>query len=143
MSELNRRLKIGEDIIYPITKAENIIHLQKTVLPKLSDEEPEIKVKGKVWLVPTEDIDSENNSENTSEMLTFGAPSNAPLTFTFNGNNTNGLTFATSDSNEDLVFGTPSDEELTFDTTEELTFDDTTEELTFGAPSNEPLTFGN
>jgi len=60
MSELNRRLlDENNNIIYPITKAENIIHLQKTVLPKLSDEEPEIKVKGKVWLTPTEENDEE------------------------------------------------------------------------------------
>lgn len=136
MSELNRRL-LDEDnnVIYPITKAENILHLQKTVLPKLSDIEPEIKVKGKVWLDPIEDEEETNGTlGETLGTLTFGIPSSEPLTFG-STSAADGLTFASTSSNEELTFGTPSDEELTFG--------DETEELTFGAPSDEPLTFGN
>ena len=64
MNEINIRLVIDNNIVYPITKAENVIHLQKTVLPKVSSEEPEIKVKGKVWLEPDED------NENTVQSIT-------------------------------------------------------------------------
>lgn len=62
MSELNRRIILGNDIVYPITKAENVIHLQKEIKKKLpisSSNTPENIVEGQVWL-DTSDLIGEN-----------------------------------------------------------------------------------
>jgi len=53
--EKNRRLMLGSDIIYPITKQENIIGLQKTIkekLPIVSDSTPAVGtyVERQVWI---------------------------------------------------------------------------------------------
>lgn len=50
---LNRRLKKGNNIVYPITSQENVIGLQATIkekLPIVSDSTPEQFVAGQVWL---------------------------------------------------------------------------------------------
>lgn len=56
---LNRRIKRGDDIVYPITRQENVINLQKTIKEKLpisSSNEPEegTYVEKQVWLDTSE-----------------------------------------------------------------------------------------
>ena len=125
MSELNRRIIIDGDIYYPITKAENVIHLQKEIkdkLPIVSNEEPEEYVERQVWLDTSED-----NEEEQVQTLSFARSFTQP-------------------QEELLSFGVPNDnEELTFGVVEEeLSFGSEQEELTFGEPNdNEILTFGN
>ena len=103
MAEKNRRLIQGEDIVYPITKQENIIHLQKTItdkLPIVSDTTPTSGyVPKQVWL----DTGTPQSSD-----LQFGTPSSGQLTFGQQQNN--GLTFG-QPSNNQLTFGQPNSEE--------------------------------
>lgn len=67
MSEKNRRLLQGEDVIYPITKQENVIGLQKTItdkLPIVSGTEPSQGFAEKqIWL-DTSDESEEVIEEN-------------------------------------------------------------------------------
>ena len=81
MSVKNRRLVQGEDIIYPITKQENVIGLQKTIkekLPIISENQPQSGfVKGQTWIkvedtIPDEEAVPENsgtNGNNTAQVI--------------------------------------------------------------------------
>ena len=114
--ELIRRLLQGNKVIYPITRQEAVINLQKTIKEKMtivSPTQPQIAIERQVWL----DI-SEN--EEDGEQLTFG----------------------NEHQNEELTFGNANAEqsELTFGSNNSQVSDD----LTFGTPHlNEVLTFGN
>ena len=74
--EKSRRLLQGDVIIYPYTKQENVIGLQKTItdkLPIVSNTAPSAGfVQKQVWL----DISGE-----AEEQLTFGSTRNTTLTF--------------------------------------------------------------
>ncbi len=66
MDEKNRRLIQGDDIIYPITRQENVIGLQKTIkekLPIVSSETPDTYIERQVWL------DTSEQEEDTTVML--------------------------------------------------------------------------
>ena len=67
--EKSRRLMQGQDIIYPFTKQENVIGLQKTItdkLPIVSDTTPDDGfVEKQVWL-DTEDDGNEQEIYNVS-----------------------------------------------------------------------------
>ena len=77
MDEKNRRLIQGDDIIYPFTRQENVIGLQKTIkekLPIVSSETPDNYVERQVWLDTSEQIEESNvaqqlmlNSPNVEE----------------------------------------------------------------------------
>ena len=102
MAELNRRLLKGEDIVYPVTRQENVIQLQKTITDKLSIVRDTTPTSGfvakQVWI---------DTGVQPSNELTFGTPSSGQLTF---GNQQGGgLTFGTP-SNNGLTFGTPNSE---------------------------------
>lgn len=86
MADLNRRLLLGNDIVYPITKQENVINLQKTIkekLPIVSSSQPTSGfVARQVW------VDTGNGSQEQLSFeniinggLTFGMPANEQLTF--------------------------------------------------------------
>ena len=75
--EKNRRLVLDGDIIYPITRQENIIGLQKTIkekLPIISANTPESQIERQVWLdiAETENIQiaafTVNNLQNVGEL---------------------------------------------------------------------------
>lgn len=58
MDEKNKRLIQGNDIIYPFTKQENVIGLQKTItdkLPIVSETVPEAFVTKQVWIDVSEE----------------------------------------------------------------------------------------
>ena len=58
--EKNRRLVLGDDIIFPITKHENVIGLQKTIkekLPIISSDQPENFTERQVW-IDTKEIEN-------------------------------------------------------------------------------------
>lgn len=58
MAELNKRLMLDTDIVYPFTKQENIINLQKTItekLPIVQQTQPQTGfVPKQVWLDTSE-----------------------------------------------------------------------------------------
>lgn len=64
---LDRRLKKGDAIIYPITRQENVIGLQKTIKEKMAIVSPTQPTSGyvesQVWIQPG----SEDNSEYQTE----------------------------------------------------------------------------
>ena len=73
MADLNRRLLLGSDIVYPITKQENVINLQKTIkekLPIISNTQPSTNITRQVW------IDTSAGQE-----LSFSNEINEELTF--------------------------------------------------------------
>lgn len=50
---LNRRLKVGNSFVYPITDQANVIGLQKTIkekMPIVSENEPVNVVENQVWI---------------------------------------------------------------------------------------------
>lgn len=64
MAEKNRRLVLDGDIIFPITKQENVIGLQKTIkekLPIVSPTAPNQLIERQVW------IDTNEEDENTQQ----------------------------------------------------------------------------
>ena len=84
MPDKNRRLVIDGDIVYPITKQENVIGLQKTIkdkLPIVSSEAPENYVEKQVWIDTSEQIEEElvqplfianpNLQSNNEEIVSF------------------------------------------------------------------------
>lgn len=86
MGEKNRRLLQGNDIVYPITKQENVIGLQKTITDKMtivSTTQPIADIVEKqIWIQPqgeAEDINVdvqnivENNFESLQEEENFGS----------------------------------------------------------------------
>lgn len=107
--EKNRRLLQGSDVIYPITKHENVIGLQKTInakLPFVSSREPQSVPDRQVWL----DIrdSGENNYEDTENNRGFffePQPSEKPFFI----QEEEPLTF---DNNEELMFGEDDQEEI-------------------------------
>lgn len=88
MEEKNRRLMQGEDIIYPFTRQENVIGLQKTIKEKMtiaSKIQPQgTVVERQVWLQTEDDGEAsdldyvqpndivENNFEAPEEENNFG-----------------------------------------------------------------------
>lgn len=129
--ELIRRLLQGNKVIYPITRQEAVINLQKTIKEKMtivSPTQPQVAIERQVWL----DI---SESEEGGEQLTFGNVAQQ-------NENDNGLTFGNEHPNEELTFGNENAEqsELTFGNNNSQVSDN----LTFGTPHlNEVLTFGN
>ena len=109
MAEKNKRLVNNGDIIYPFTKQENVIGLQKTItdkLPIVSSVTPqEGFVNKQVWL------DTGNNQNRGIQ------PVGGLIFATFNPNSE--LTFSNSSSNETLVFAESSQNEQTEDSEEE------------------------
>ena len=109
MAEKNRRLMQGTDIIYPFTKQENVIGLQRTITDKLPIVSPTAPQSGfvpkQVWI---DTSDSSNDQE-----LDFGPQGNGPLSFGPN---------VEQEVNEDLSFGRIAEQE---------------QALTFGVPSVE------
>lgn len=103
----NKRLVLGDTIIYPFTKQENVIGLQKTIkekLPTVSANSPESAVERQVWIKPEEETEEYvpfylNTSqevpvneqlyfeENVEESLTFGNNNNDNEILTFEGVN--------------------------------------------------------
>lgn len=69
MAEKNRRLIQGEDIIYPFTKQENVIGLQKTIadkLPIISESQPSSGyVTRQAWIQPADSEENESETEVT------------------------------------------------------------------------------
>ena len=129
MSELNRRLTLDDDIIYPITKAENVIHLQKEIkdkLPTVSETEPDIKVTGKVWLKPVEDIEETQEETNNIETLSL----NGIKTLTPNNNDTlyetinDSSTFITAEQVETINNNDVNEYETLDNVNEEISFED-------------------
>lgn len=119
MAELNRRLLKGQDIVYPITKQENVIGLQGTIKEKMvivSPTQPQQAIERQVWL-DTNDNDSENQQSG-------------------------GLTFENENSHSELTFGDENQiSELAFGDND---YSQQSGNLTFGTPSkHEILTFGN
>lgn len=108
MAELNRRLKLNEDIVYPITRQENIIDLQKTItekLPIVSSSAPQGVVPTRqVWL----DISEQGNNGQQSG-LRFGSHSEGQLSF---GNQQGELHFGSQEQEQsgELHFGQQSGE---------------------------------
>lgn len=98
--EKNRRLLQGQTIIYPFTKQENIIGLQKTIkekLPIVSSSQPTSDyVERQVWV---------DTSDNEQEGFYIEETPQENLTFTIQ-NNEQGLTFGSeSEENDNLTFG--------------------------------------
>lgn len=96
MSELNRRLVVNGDIVYPITLADNVIHLQKEItekLPIISSEEPTSFVERQVWLDVSEE---ENGEQEVEELMSLEEEQ---------------LGFESSDEPEDFGFSPVDDEE--------------------------------
>lgn len=77
MAEKNRRLIQGTDIIYPFTRQENVIGLQKTITDKLPIVSPTTPqgnfVPKQVW------IDTSDSSND--QRLNFGEHGEGPLQF--------------------------------------------------------------
>lgn len=120
MAELNRRLLKGQDIVYPITRQENVINLQKTIKEKMaivSSQQPQQAIERQVWL------DTSSNQQGGSQQsggLTFG-----------NANDHSELTFGEENQIGELAFGNNDHSQQSGD-------------LTFGEPNeHEVLTFGN
>lgn len=137
--EKNRRLLQGQTVIYPFTKQELVIGLQKTIMDKLpikSNVQPELNFVAKqIWLDTGENADFQeieaapriqtvSNYVVPDVSLEFGRPSNeANLEFGGNAgaeiveNNTatndNNLSFG-NPRNESIEFGTPNESGLTF-----------------------------
>lgn len=66
MADLNKRLMLGTDIVYPYTKQENVINLQNTIKAKLPITSPNEPAQGtyvekQVWLDTSEDLDDAND----------------------------------------------------------------------------------
>ena len=72
MSVKNRRLVQGEDIIYPITKQENVIGLQKTIkekMPIISENQPQSGfVNRQTWIKVEDTIPNEDAVPDISEV---------------------------------------------------------------------------
>ena len=74
MADLNRRLLLGSDIVYPITRQQNVIDLQKTIkekLPIISNTQPTTDIVRQVW-VDTSVGQELSFSNESNEELTFG-----------------------------------------------------------------------
>ena len=68
---LNRRLLKGEAIVYPITRQENVIGLQRTITDKLPIVSSEAPAQGTYVERQSWFDTSENNSNQESEQITF------------------------------------------------------------------------
>ena len=122
MAEKNRRILQGTDVIYPFTRQENVIGLQKTItdkLPIVSATEPEEGFVPKQAWIDTGNSGSEvvNTAPLSSpSALTFGNGNNTNLVFgngSAGSNNSGGLAFASS-NNENLTFGNGNNNDLAF-----------------------------
>lgn len=103
---LNRRLKLGDSIVYPITQQTNVIGLQKTItdkLPIVSSTTPQNYVEKQVWL------DIGTNNQNTG--LHFGSGTNENLMFGQDESNQQigRLAFGEHNPNQVLSFGLVSE----------------------------------
>lgn len=123
--EKNRRLMLGPDIIYPITRQENVINLQKTIKEKMaivSPDQPQQAIERQVWL------DTSGNQQGGNQQsggLTFGnANDHSELTFG-EENQIGELEFGDNDHSQqssDLTFGELNEHEV-------LTFGDESENI--------------
>lgn len=76
--EKSRRLLQGQVVIYPFTKQQNVIGLQKTItdkLPIVSPEQPQDNFVDKQAWFEVSDDDNEDVEENYGSQQSFASPS--------------------------------------------------------------------
>ena len=113
MSEKNKRLIQNGDIIYPFTKQENVIGLQKTIkekLPIVSSTTPTKFVERQVW------IDTTENDENPNDEIVLMAVPKIESTLIFEDRALNISSgeenrFYNDENNDTLYFGEENSEE--------------------------------
>ena len=113
MSEKNKRLIQNGDIIYPFTKQENVIGLQKTIkekLPVVASTAPTNFVERQVW------IDTTENDENPNDEIVLMAVPKIESTLIFEDRALNISSgeenrFYNDENNDTLYFGEENSEE--------------------------------
>ena len=79
--EKNRRLLQGEDIVYPITRQENVIGLQKTITDKMtlaSPTQPSAAIEKQIWIQLGEAADIANPNYSSNDVVENNYESQPP-----------------------------------------------------------------